>query len=109
MSDVVGFGRPYAVRAEIVAGIYAAPWDSTGKLGEAGQLCSKDLAEQELGLEIAHERADHRQTGVRPVPKWCRPCVLSTAPSRHEGPQSDLRRHSLNGNVRRAEFLRDGG
>ena len=69
----VSLERAEAVWAKVIGRIDETPAQTTGSLGEGGQLHGKELAQHDLGPEIVDERTDRWQAGVRPCPRRARP------------------------------------
>jgi hypothetical protein len=60
-SDKVCVERAHAVRAKVIARIDETPWETTRSFGEPRQLHGKEVAYDDPGSKIFHERTDSRQ------------------------------------------------
>jgi hypothetical protein len=84
-SNEVRLKRTDTLRAKVTARIEATPAQTTGGFDESGQLHGKELAQHNLGPELADQGTDRRHAGVRPRPKRGRPYVSSGTPAGDEG------------------------
>jgi|SoiMetStandDraft_5_1073268.scaffolds.fasta_scaffold422701_1 hypothetical protein len=68
-SNVVHIWGADAVAARVKPRTDATPLDSTGGLGQSGELRGEDLADDKPRPKIAHEASDFWQTGAGPRPE----------------------------------------